>query len=253
MRLRKAGNVYRESQFFGFFSVPVLKTKDYIFPGRPFVTDMKLTSLRRLFVVLILIFCLGAVFLAGFPSLISAFYRSDNSCSTCTNVVEVAAQKYAIGSENQTEQITITYLGGQSAPFLTGFSILVNDQNTSADLGLIPGTHVTVPGTTGKDHIVITGHFGSRGKQVVNDNILDNALWIRKQGDTIFITNIGSRLDDGVVNYSVDINNGILPVELSPIHGSNITVHGSSGKDHIIVRTMWQYNITSVFVDIFVE
>jgi len=212
---------------------------------------MDLPVPKRLFLAAIL----GILLVAGLWFIyVYPLWSSPYTPCTCTHIVAAAAQKYSIGTQNQTHGITITYLGGQDEKILTGIMISVNGVNQSATPNPVPGSYVAFAGTSEKDHVIITSYFGKFGPQVCFDNDLDNELWIRKTGNDTVVTSLGSYWTGRLLNYSVFINNGQYPVSLNLSYGSSVTLHGNPGRDHIVIKPDYprSWNFTSVLVDAWV-
>jgi flagellin-like protein len=112
-------------------------------------------------------------------AVIAAFVFGMAGNITKTKVVAATVQK------PDATHITLTYQGGQDASMLTNASVSINDAEVTSlekaltDRYLKVGTSKTytkgavvdgyTASATGKDHVVITGHFGDGSDQVIMD------------------------------------------------------------------------------------
>jgi archaeal type IV pilus assembly protein PilA len=116
-------------------------------------------------------------------AVIAAFVFGMAGSITKTKVVAVTVQK------PDASNIYVTYQGGQDASMLTGARVSINEldlasiNKMASDPYLKVGTSVTytkdptavaggtkyIGSTTGREHVVITGHFGDGTDQVLLD------------------------------------------------------------------------------------
>jgi hypothetical protein len=158
------------------------------------------------------------------------------------------------------EEITLNYWGGQDADKLSQFIITVNGIEQPEKLGIIPGSSSIFPGTSKQDHVVVKGQFDS-GKWTVLDRSVTETVQIKKQGDRITIIYVGSS-EDNVIdrNYSVFLNEIDQNVIFGNSPGSNITLKGTFGEDHLVVQGILPFIVmnntlesnTSVVVDTYI-
>jgi flagellin-like protein len=97
-------------------------------------------------------------------AVIAAFVFGMSGNISKTKVVAFSVQKVA-GND-----IVITYQGGQDAGAFLGANVSVDEvPNTSVSIGNNVGTSVKYPGTSAKNHVVVTGNFNDGAAQVLID------------------------------------------------------------------------------------